>query len=92
MKNIIPPWRYFVSLNSVRPNKEFLVLYCEYELLTCCLYLHIQDLCKMTTEAISSGQTSVQAELRRTANTRKFLFFLSFYYLLGMDARFPGCS
>lgn len=26
----------------------------------------------MTTEAISSGQTSVQAELRRTANTRKY--------------------
>ena len=25
----------------------------------------------MATEAISSGQTSVQAELRRTANTRK---------------------
>ncbi|KTG43392.1 hypothetical protein cypCar_00005080 [Cyprinus carpio] len=29
----------------------------------------MQDLCKTTTEAISSGQTSVQAELRRTANT-----------------------
>ncbi|XP_067450929.1 uncharacterized protein C19orf47 homolog isoform X2 [Thunnus thynnus] len=28
-----------------------------------------QDMCKMATEAISSGQTSVQAELRRTANT-----------------------
>lgn len=27
----------------------------------------------MATEAISSGQTSVQAELRRTANTRKYL-------------------
>ncbi|XP_036441268.1 uncharacterized protein C19orf47 homolog isoform X3 [Colossoma macropomum] len=27
------------------------------------------DMCKMATEAISSGQTSVQAELRRTANT-----------------------
>ncbi|KAI7802756.1 hypothetical protein IRJ41_018361, partial [Triplophysa rosa] len=32
-------------------------------------YVYRQDLCKMTTEAISSGQTSVQAELRRTANT-----------------------
>uniref|UniRef100_A0A673B3B1 DUF5577 domain-containing protein n=1 Tax=Sphaeramia orbicularis TaxID=375764 RepID=A0A673B3B1_9TELE len=32
-----------------------------------------QDMCKMATEAISSGQTSVQAELRRTANTRKSL-------------------
>ncbi|XP_037315120.2 uncharacterized protein C19orf47 homolog isoform X1 [Pungitius pungitius] len=30
-----------------------------------------QDMCKMATEAISSGQTSVKAELRRTANTRK---------------------
>ncbi|GLD53303.1 uncharacterized protein AKAME5_000606800 [Lates japonicus] len=28
-----------------------------------------QDMCKMATEAISSGQTSVQAELRRTAKT-----------------------
>ncbi|XP_031152507.1 uncharacterized protein C19orf47 homolog isoform X2 [Sander lucioperca] len=28
-----------------------------------------QDMCKMATEAISSGQTSVKAELRRTANT-----------------------
>uniref|UniRef100_W5NBJ6 Chromosome 19 open reading frame 47 n=1 Tax=Lepisosteus oculatus TaxID=7918 RepID=W5NBJ6_LEPOC len=28
-----------------------------------------QDMCKLATEAISSGQTSVQAELRRTANT-----------------------
>uniref|UniRef100_A0AAV2J3U9 DUF5577 domain-containing protein n=1 Tax=Knipowitschia caucasica TaxID=637954 RepID=A0AAV2J3U9_KNICA len=28
-----------------------------------------QDMCKMATDAISSGQTSVQAELRRTANT-----------------------
>nr|XP_020480184.1 uncharacterized protein C19orf47 homolog isoform X1 [Monopterus albus] len=28
-----------------------------------------QDMCKMATEAISLGQTSVQAELRRTANT-----------------------
>ncbi|XP_063061195.1 uncharacterized protein C19orf47 homolog isoform X5 [Engraulis encrasicolus] len=28
-----------------------------------------QDMCKMATEAINSGQTSVQAELRRTANT-----------------------
>ncbi|XP_012686427.2 uncharacterized protein C19orf47 homolog isoform X2 [Clupea harengus] len=28
-----------------------------------------QDMCKMATEAISSGQTSIQAELRRTANT-----------------------
>nr|AAI29262.1 Si:ch211-160d20.3 [Danio rerio] len=32
-------------------------------------HVYRQDLCKMTTEAISSGQTSVQAELRRTANT-----------------------
>ncbi|KAM8853390.1 uncharacterized protein C19orf47 homolog isoform 1-T1 [Synchiropus picturatus] len=31
--------------------------------------VHRQDMCKMATEAISSGQTSVQAELRRTANT-----------------------
>ncbi|XP_068442015.1 uncharacterized protein C19orf47 homolog isoform X2 [Clinocottus analis] len=28
-----------------------------------------QDMCKMATEAITSGQTSVKAELRRTANT-----------------------
>jgi len=35
------------------------------------LLIHLQDMCKMATEAISSGQTSVQAELRRTANTRK---------------------
>uniref|UniRef100_H3CQL9 DUF5577 domain-containing protein n=1 Tax=Tetraodon nigroviridis TaxID=99883 RepID=H3CQL9_TETNG len=28
-----------------------------------------QDMCKLATEAISSGQTSVKAELRRTANT-----------------------
>ncbi|XP_039624045.1 uncharacterized protein C19orf47 homolog [Polypterus senegalus] len=28
-----------------------------------------QDMCKMATEAISVGQSSVQAELRRTANT-----------------------
>uniref|UniRef100_A0A1A7WMI2 Chromosome 19 open reading frame 47 n=1 Tax=Iconisemion striatum TaxID=60296 RepID=A0A1A7WMI2_9TELE len=28
-----------------------------------------QDMCKMATEAISLGQTSVKAELRRTANT-----------------------
>ncbi|XP_041920335.1 uncharacterized protein C19orf47 homolog isoform X2 [Alosa alosa] len=28
-----------------------------------------QDMCKMATDAINSGQTSVQAELRRTANT-----------------------
>ncbi|XP_042599829.1 uncharacterized protein C19orf47 homolog isoform X1 [Cyprinus carpio] len=32
-------------------------------------HVYRQDLCKTTTEAISSGQTSVQAELRRTANT-----------------------
>ncbi|XP_048024959.1 uncharacterized protein C19orf47 homolog isoform X2 [Megalobrama amblycephala] len=32
-------------------------------------HVYRQDMCKMTTEAISSGQTSVQAELRRTANT-----------------------
>ncbi|XP_056334259.1 uncharacterized protein C19orf47 homolog isoform X1 [Danio aesculapii] len=32
-------------------------------------HVYRQDLCKMTTEAISSGQTSVQAELRRAANT-----------------------
>ncbi|XP_035239565.1 uncharacterized protein C19orf47 homolog isoform X1 [Anguilla anguilla] len=31
--------------------------------------VHRQDMCKMATEAITSGQTSVQAELRRTANT-----------------------
>lgn len=37
--------------------------------LPCCLP---QDMCKMATEAISSGQTSVQAELRRTANTREY--------------------
>jgi len=34
-------------------------------------FLLIQDMCKMATEAITAGQTSVQAELRRTANTRK---------------------
>ncbi|XP_033853099.2 uncharacterized protein C19orf47 homolog isoform X3 [Acipenser ruthenus] len=28
-----------------------------------------QDMCKMATEAISSGQTTIQAELRRNANT-----------------------
>ncbi|XP_041090594.1 uncharacterized protein C19orf47 homolog [Polyodon spathula] len=28
-----------------------------------------QDMCKMATEALSSGQTTVQAELRRNANT-----------------------
>ncbi|XP_038162285.1 uncharacterized protein C19orf47 homolog isoform X2 [Cyprinodon tularosa] len=28
-----------------------------------------QDMCKMATDAITSGQTSVKAELRRTANT-----------------------
>lgn len=38
----------------------------------------IQDMCKMATEAITSGQTSVKAELRRTANTRKYLQFISF--------------
>ncbi|KAI5629659.1 hypothetical protein C0J50_2160 [Silurus asotus] len=32
-------------------------------------HVYRQDMCKMATEAISSGQTSVQAELRRTANT-----------------------
>uniref|UniRef100_A0A9J8DK57 DUF5577 domain-containing protein n=2 Tax=Cyprinus carpio TaxID=7962 RepID=A0A9J8DK57_CYPCA len=32
-------------------------------------HVYRQGMCKMTTEAISSGQTSVQAELRRTANT-----------------------
>ncbi|XP_029303003.1 LOW QUALITY PROTEIN: uncharacterized protein C19orf47 homolog [Cottoperca gobio] len=31
--------------------------------------VHRQDMCKMATEAISSGLTSVKAELRRTANT-----------------------
>ncbi|XP_061829030.1 uncharacterized protein C19orf47 homolog isoform X4 [Nerophis lumbriciformis] len=31
--------------------------------------VHRQDMCKMATEAINSGQTSVKAELRRTANT-----------------------
>ncbi|XP_054650167.1 uncharacterized protein C19orf47 homolog isoform X2 [Dunckerocampus dactyliophorus] len=31
--------------------------------------VHRQDMCKMATEAITSGQTSVKAELRRTANT-----------------------
>ncbi|KPP61501.1 Si:ch211-160d20.3 protein-like [Scleropages formosus] len=31
--------------------------------------LGITDMCKMATEAITSGQTSVQAELRRAANT-----------------------
>uniref|UniRef100_A0A3Q2YQD7 Chromosome 19 open reading frame 47 n=1 Tax=Hippocampus comes TaxID=109280 RepID=A0A3Q2YQD7_HIPCM len=31
--------------------------------------VHRQDMCKLATEAISSGQTSVKAELRRTANT-----------------------
>uniref|UniRef100_A0A673J5G2 DUF5577 domain-containing protein n=1 Tax=Sinocyclocheilus rhinocerous TaxID=307959 RepID=A0A673J5G2_9TELE len=36
-------------------------------------HVYRQDMCKTTTEAISSGQTSVQAELRRTANTRKYL-------------------
>lgn len=35
----------------------------------------LQDMCKMATEAISLGQTSVQAELRRTANTRKYINF-----------------
>lgn len=38
----------------------------------------IQDMCKMATEAITSGQTSVKAELRRTANTRKYRQFISF--------------
>ncbi|XP_052008692.1 uncharacterized protein C19orf47 homolog isoform X2 [Xyrauchen texanus] len=32
-------------------------------------HVYRQDMCKMASEAISSGQTSVQAELRRTANT-----------------------
>ncbi|TST73073.1 hypothetical protein Baya_12781 [Bagarius yarrelli] len=32
-------------------------------------HVHRQDMCKMATEAISSGQTSVQAELRRTAKS-----------------------
>ncbi|MCJ8733549.1 hypothetical protein PDJAM_G00224820 [Pangasius djambal] len=32
-------------------------------------HVYRQDMCKMATEAISSGQTSVQAELRRTAKT-----------------------
>ncbi|XP_066541795.1 uncharacterized protein C19orf47 homolog isoform X2 [Hoplias malabaricus] len=32
-------------------------------------HVYRQDMCKMATEAISSGQTSVQAELRRAANT-----------------------
>ncbi|XP_077467580.1 uncharacterized protein C19orf47 homolog isoform X4 [Stigmatopora argus] len=31
--------------------------------------VHRQDMCKMATEALSSGQTTVKAELRRTANT-----------------------
>ncbi|XP_061683666.1 uncharacterized protein C19orf47 homolog isoform X2 [Syngnathoides biaculeatus] len=31
--------------------------------------VHRQDMCKLATEAISSGQTSVKAELRRTANS-----------------------
>ncbi|XP_017163913.1 uncharacterized protein C19orf47 homolog isoform X3 [Poecilia reticulata] len=31
--------------------------------------VHRQDMCKMAAEAITSGQTSVQAELRRTAKT-----------------------
>lgn len=40
----------------------------------------IQDMCKMATEAITSGHTSVKAELRRTANTRKYLQFISFHF------------
>ncbi|TRY60015.1 hypothetical protein DNTS_034667, partial [Danionella cerebrum] len=32
-------------------------------------HVYRQDMCKMAAEAITSGQTSVQAELRRTANT-----------------------
>ncbi|XP_026770281.3 uncharacterized protein C19orf47 homolog isoform X2 [Pangasianodon hypophthalmus] len=32
-------------------------------------HVYRQDMCKMATDAISSGQTSVQAELRRTAKT-----------------------
>ncbi|XP_018604030.1 uncharacterized protein C19orf47 homolog [Scleropages formosus] len=32
-------------------------------------HVYRQDMCKMATEAITSGQTSVQAELRRAANT-----------------------
>ncbi|XP_028818187.1 uncharacterized protein C19orf47 homolog [Denticeps clupeoides] len=32
-------------------------------------HVYRQDMCKMATEAITSGHTTVQAELRRTANT-----------------------
>ncbi|XP_046721237.1 uncharacterized protein C19orf47 homolog isoform X2 [Silurus meridionalis] len=40
-------------------------------------HVYRQDMCKMATEAISSGQTSVQAELRRTANTLQYSFSCS---------------
>lgn len=39
-------------------------------------------MCKMATEAITSGQTSVKAELRRTANTRECLRSRLFAQLL----------
>ncbi|KAM9441722.1 uncharacterized protein C19orf47 homolog isoform 2-T3 [Salvelinus alpinus] len=43
------------------------------QLLQCCLSptspSPLQDMCKMATQAITSGQSSVQTELRRTANT-----------------------
>lgn len=48
----------------------------------------------MTTEAISSGQTSVQAELRRTANTRKYFKYKSCFHTLVphvLNLQFP-CS
>lgn len=48
----------------------------------------IQDMCKMATEAITSGQTSVKAELRRTANTRERLHFVSFSLPLNQQTGF----
>lgn len=47
----------------------------------------------MTTEAISSGQTSVQAELRRTANTRKYLKYQAVFihlFLTSLIYSFPA--
>lgn len=62
-------------VESVSVNSEF-----NMTSVICIPTYSLQDMCKMATEAISSGQTSVQAELRRTANTRKCLHLTSFLW------------
>lgn len=56
-----------------------------------CMCSPLQDMCKMATEAISSGQTSVKAELRRTATTRRcFTWLMTLFCFFHSKTKFPA--